>query len=149
MLRGPNNVILGTAPGHAGNLPRSCGSRDGKNIRRYDMSKRTLVVLALTALCIGTVALAEDATQLQNWTVSPYWTAPSGHATQRTAQAASLSGDTSVSGLVAPPETDIYPFTAIEPCRLVDTRTNEGSNPFGTLDGQTANLDFFTTNPHS
>ncbi len=116
------------------------------------MLLRRILTVAVIGLATGAMAFAQDQTvPLENWTSPPYWTPPAGSQVhQRLATAAGISGSHGVTAqTVTPTPTNIYPFTAITPCRLLDTRINEGANPFGTLDGQTANYDFFTTNPNS
>ena len=84
------------------------------------MMRIQTLALIVAVLCIGTLALAQLADPpLQNWSSPPYWTPPAG--SQARQNVAAAAGAFSASTESAPPVT-ILPFTAVTPCRLVDTR---------------------------
>ena len=83
------------------------------------MRNNRIIVLALAVLCVSTLALAQAPTQ--NWTAPPYWSSATGH------QVLQTPGTVSAQGIVVKTEdisSSIHPFTAMAPCRLVDTFHN-------------------------
>jgi uncharacterized coiled-coil protein SlyX len=96
------------------------------------MTVRRIAVLALSAVCLSSLALAQPAQPIDpplvNWTAPPYWTP-----TRATPQEGQPGRGIDVqalgieAGTMSLPSSPV-PFVAIAPCRIVDTRV---SNPDG------------------
>ena len=85
------------------------------------MMRIKTLALIVAVLCIGTLALAQLADPpLQNWSSPPYWTPPAGSQARQNV-AAPPPAPSPPRPSRQPPVT-ILPFTAVTPCRLVDTR---------------------------
>ena len=85
------------------------------------MQRNRMIVVALAALCVSALALAQAPTQ--NWTSAPYWSP--GSQARQTPGAVSAQNLQATTASVTTPATDpIYPFTSLPPCRLVDTFHN-------------------------
>ena len=89
------------------------------------MTTHSAVVLTAVAVCLGTLAWAQPAEPpkppLENWTAPPYWTPPAAEQARQHPIAAQPTGEHNVTTESAPAVT-ILPFTAVTPCRLIDTR---------------------------
>ena len=92
------------------------------------MTTRSVAILAVAAVCLASLALAQPAEPLDpllaNWTAPPYWTPPVGHQALRTPGAASAQNIAVKTETISP--SPIYPFTALAPCRVIDTFHNAG-----------------------
>jgi hypothetical protein len=110
------------------------------------MTRHHTIVVIVAALCLGTLAFAEDQPPIENWTAPPYWTRAA--QSQDTAQGPRVQASTQdITVTTVAAETDILPFTPVTPCRLYDSRANTpftGDTTYNT-DGQTETFDFFAT----
>jgi hypothetical protein len=88
------------------------------------MRKTWLPVVVFAPMFVVSAAVAQqDAVQLRNWPVPPYWTPPM-EAKDEGAQG-HITAETQALGMIAAPASlapTPLPFVAITPCRIVDTR---------------------------
>ncbi|MFI5167848.1 MAG: collagen-like triple helix repeat-containing protein [Thermoanaerobaculales bacterium] len=83
------------------------------------MTGRRIVVLAVVVLCVSALSLAQSQPQpTSNWTAPPFWSPPTNHHALVGVSAETVPVKTEA---INPATNPIYPFTAIAPCRLVDT----------------------------
>ncbi|MFI5167851.1 MAG: hypothetical protein ACHQQS_14635, partial [Thermoanaerobaculales bacterium] len=81
------------------------------------MTVRRIFVLAVMVSCVSALALAQGQPQpTSNWTAPPFWSPPAAHHALGGVSAESVPVKTE-----AVPPSPIYPFTAVTPCRLIDT----------------------------
>ena len=88
------------------------------SVRGVPMTRVLALVLALPSLLLGQ---ANDEVYLENWSAPPYWQAQAA-----TAETGSSFAAKSAEGGVNPSP---VPFVSLAPCRLADTRPENGFPP--------------------
>ena len=89
------------------------------------MSRSHIAVFVIVLLCLASLShsqpVAPPDPPLENWTAPPYWTPPGAEQARQHPIVAQTTDERGVTTESASPTT-ILPFTAVTPCRLVDTR---------------------------
>ena len=100
--------------------------------------RRATVVAVLLGALVSAFTFAQAPTQ--NWTAAPFWTPPTGARLHQHLAAATGTANNHGAAAIAPVATTILPFTAVPPCRLVDSKhgpldVDQPGNSGGTTPG--------------